>query len=93
VLQQHRPSLPAFARSSPAGEDLLDRHTTKPVDLAPLMQKSVTFAWELMFTRPAFQTPDMIVQHQILDEAAALIEAGTLKSTAATRLAPSTPPI
>ena len=80
---------PAFARLiAPQGRICSIVNTTKPVDLAPLMQKSVTFAWELMFTRPAFQTPDMIVQHQILDEAAALIEAGTLKSTAATRLAP-----
>src|SRR6266850_955793 len=62
--------------------------TQKPVDLAPLMQKSVTFAWELMFTRPMFQTADMLAQHQILDETATLVEAGTLKTTATTRLSP-----
>ena len=80
---------PAFAAIiAPQGKICSIVNTTKPVDLAPLMQKSVTFAWELMFTRPAFQTADMIVQHQILDEAAALVEAGTLTTTAATRLAP-----
>ena len=55
--------------------------TPAPLDLGPLMAKSVTFAWELMFTRPAYQTADMIVQHQILDETAALIEKGVLRTT------------
>jgi NADPH:quinone reductase-like Zn-dependent oxidoreductase len=50
------------------------------------MAKSVTFAWELMFTRPAYQTPDMIVQHEILDEAAALFDKGVLRTTMTTNL-------
>jgi zinc-binding alcohol dehydrogenase family protein len=80
---------PAFASLiAPKGKICSIVNTTKPVDLAPLMQKSVTFAWELMFTRPMFQTADMAVQHQILDETAALVEAGTLQTTAATRLSP-----
>ena len=80
---------PGFAPIiAPQGKICSIVNTTKPVDLAPLMQKSVTFAWELMFTRPMFQTADMLVQHQILDETAALVEAGTLKTTAATRLSP-----
>jgi NADPH:quinone reductase len=80
---------PAFAALiAPQGKICSIVNTTKPVDLAPLMQKSVTFAWELMFTRPMFQTADMIVQHQILDATAGLVEAGTLRTTAATRLAP-----
>jgi zinc-binding alcohol dehydrogenase family protein len=80
---------PGFAAIiAPQGKICSIVNTTKPVDLAPLMQKSVTFAWELMFTRPMFQTADMLVQHQILDETATLVEAGTLKTTAATRLSP-----
>ena len=80
---------PAFAALiAPQGRICSIVNTTKPVDLAPLMQKSVTFAWELMFTRPMFQTADMIVQHQILDATAGLVEAGTLRTTAATRLSP-----
>jgi NADPH:quinone reductase len=55
--------------------------TQKPVDLAPLMAKSVTFAWELMFTRPMFETDDMRAQHECLNEAAALVEKGTLRTT------------
>jgi zinc-binding alcohol dehydrogenase family protein len=80
---------PAFAGIiAPQGKICSIVGTQRPVDLAPLMQKSVTFAWELMFTRPTFQTPDMQLQHQILDEAAALVEEDTLKSTVATRLSP-----
>jgi zinc-binding alcohol dehydrogenase family protein len=80
---------PAFAGIiAPQGKICSIVATQKPVDLAPLMQKSVTFAWELMFTRPTFQTPDMQLQHQILDEAAALVEQDTLKTTVATRLGP-----
>ena len=80
---------PAFASIiAPQGKICAIVSTQKPVDLAPLMQKSVTFAWELMFTRPTFQTSDLVAQHQILDEAATLVEAGTLKSTIATRLDP-----
>ncbi|MBM3221389.1 MAG: zinc-binding alcohol dehydrogenase family protein [Candidatus Rokubacteria bacterium] len=55
--------------------------TSKPLDLGPLMAKSATFAWELMFTRPAYHTADMIAQHAILDEAAALVEKGVLRTT------------
>ncbi len=60
--------------------------TQAPLDLGPLMAKSVTFAWELMFTRPAYQTADMIVQHAILDEAAALVDKGVLRTTLTTNL-------
>ena len=58
----------------------------KPVDLTPLMGKSVSLSWEFMFTRSSFKTPDMIEQHNLLDATAALIEAGTLKTTVATNL-------
>ena len=57
-----------------------------PLDLGPLMAKSVTFAWELMFTRPAYQTADMIVQHEILDAAATLVDKGELRTTMTTNL-------
>jgi NADPH2:quinone reductase len=51
------------------------------VDLAPLFQKSVSFSWELMYTRTMFQTADMIRQHQILDELADLYDQGRIKPT------------
>jgi NADPH:quinone reductase len=41
--------------------------------------KSVTHAWELMFTRAKYQTADMIEQHKLLDRIAGWIDRGTIK--------------
>jgi zinc-binding alcohol dehydrogenase family protein len=54
----------------------------EPLDLRLVKFKSVSIHWEAMFTRPMFSTPDMIRQHEILDEVAALVEAGALRATA-----------
>ncbi|GFZ76571.1 hypothetical protein GCM10008018_22500 [Paenibacillus marchantiophytorum] len=62
--------------------------TEQPLNLTLLKNKSVTFVWELMFTRSMFQTADMIEQHHLLDEVAQLIAAGTLRSTLAERFSP-----
>jgi len=51
------------------------------LDAGKLMGKSATLAWELMFTRSSFQTPDMIEQHRILDRVADLVDAGRLRTT------------
>jgi len=51
------------------------------LDIAPLKSKSVTVSWEMVFTRPLFQTPDMSEQHHILNEVANLVDAGVLMST------------
>jgi NADPH:quinone reductase-like Zn-dependent oxidoreductase len=58
------------------------------LDLLPLKAKSISFHWELMFTRSLFQTPDMIAQHELLDRVADLVDAGTIRSTLTTRLSP-----
>lgn len=58
------------------------------LDMDLLFSKSVTFAWELMFTRSMFQTKDMIKQHEILNKLADFIEDGKLKTTLAERLEP-----
>jgi NADPH:quinone reductase-like Zn-dependent oxidoreductase len=34
-----------------------------------------------MFTRSLFETPDMVRQHEILERVAALVDAGTLRTT------------
>jgi NADPH2:quinone reductase len=52
-----------------------------PVILSQLKRKSVSFHWELMYTRSLFQTEDMIEQHHILHTVADLFDDGTLKST------------
>jgi zinc-binding alcohol dehydrogenase family protein len=53
----------------------------KTLDAMPLKLKAISLHWELMFTRPLFETPDMIRQHEILERVAALVDAGTLRTT------------
>lgn len=55
--------------------------TSAPVDIRPLMRKSATFSWELMFTRSMFGTPDMIEQHRLLNEVSRLVDSGKVRST------------
>lgn len=55
--------------------------SSDPVALNKLKNKSVSFSWELMYTRSIFQTEDMIEQHHILNTVADLLDNGTLKST------------
>lgn len=52
-----------------------------PVALNKLKNKSVSFSWELMYTRSMFETADMQEQHNILNKIADLLDNGTLKST------------
>lgn len=60
--------------------------TASPVDLELLKAKSATFAWEFMFTRSKFQTPDMGAQGKLLEETAGLIDIGRIKSIVGERL-------
>jgi NADPH2:quinone reductase len=53
-----------------------------------LKSKSVGLAFESMFTRSVQGTPDMIRQHEILSEVAALVDAGRLRSTLTAVLGP-----
>ena len=55
-------------------------------DLLSLKKKSIAFCWEAMFTRPLYQTRDMVAQHELLEETAALVDAGVLHSTVAENL-------
>lgn len=60
------------------------------LDLSPLKSKSQTWHWELMFTRPLY-APDDPYQHELLDEVARMVDAGTLRTTLTTKLTPITP--
>ncbi|HVK53746.1 MAG TPA: zinc-binding alcohol dehydrogenase family protein [Burkholderiales bacterium] len=51
------------------------------LDVMPLKRKAASVHWESMFTRSIFNTPDMIGQHQLLNETAELIDAGVIVST------------
>jgi NADPH:quinone reductase-like Zn-dependent oxidoreductase len=44
------------------------------VDLLPLKEKSITWHWEMMFTRPLYQTDDMSEQQLLLTRAAELVD-------------------
>ncbi len=55
--------------------------SSNPVALNSLKSKSVSFSWELMYTRSMFQTEDMIEQHHILNKVADLLDEGVLKTT------------
>lgn len=46
-----------------------------------LKSKSVSLHWELMFTRSMFGTEDMIGQHRLLNEMAALVDSGLIRTT------------
>jgi zinc-binding alcohol dehydrogenase family protein len=51
------------------------------LDVTKLKRKSISLHWEFMFTRSMFKTDDMQAQHQLLNEAAALIDEGYLQTT------------
>ena len=57
-----------------------------PLDLRVFKTKSISIHWEAMFTRPLFHTADMTRQHEILNEVAALADAGLLRATATRNL-------
>ncbi|HYO70605.1 MAG TPA: zinc-binding alcohol dehydrogenase family protein [Archangium sp.] len=62
--------------------------TSQPVDLGRLMGKSVSFSWELMFTRSRFQTQDLEEQHRALKQMAGWIDSGRLRTTLTEKLSP-----
>ncbi|MBB6559024.1 zinc-binding alcohol dehydrogenase family protein [Acidovorax soli] len=57
----------------------------KALDVMPFKRKSVSIHWELMFTRSLFGTADMVGQHRLLNEVAALVDAGLVRTTLAER--------
>nr|WP_237150327.1 zinc-binding alcohol dehydrogenase family protein [Planococcus maritimus] len=57
--------------------------------LAPsLFGKSVTFVYELMYTRSMYQTKDMIDQHHLLNELSDWADMGKIRSTLNDRMTP-----
>ncbi|WP_433675355.1 zinc-binding alcohol dehydrogenase family protein [Microbacterium gorillae] len=56
-----------------------------PRDVSPLMQKSIAWLWELMFTDPLF-LPDSRHQQWILDQVAGLVDSGVVRATSTTNL-------
>lgn len=57
------------------------------LDLLPLKAKSISWHWELMFTRPLFEPADP-AHHLLLTEVAALVDAGDVRTTLTRTLTP-----
>ncbi|KAF2507404.1 zinc-binding alcohol dehydrogenase family protein [Flavobacterium foetidum] len=55
--------------------------SAEPIVLNKLKSKSVSFSWELMYTRSMYQTDDIQEQHAILNKTAALLDSGILRHT------------
>jgi zinc-binding alcohol dehydrogenase family protein len=81
-LSDPAPLMPQLAELlAPQGHvcSLVEACADLPMNL--LRAKSITFSWEGMFTRSMFRTADMARQGEILNDVAALVDAGVLKST------------
>ncbi|WP_025333128.1 zinc-binding alcohol dehydrogenase family protein [Paenibacillus sabinae] len=73
---------------APQGKICSIVETEEPLDLNLLKNKSATFTWEFMFTRSLYQTPDMIKQHELLNENARLIDSRVIRTTLTDLLEP-----
>jgi len=51
------------------------------LDVMALKRKSLSLHWELMFTRPLFETDDMQAQHDLLQRVSRLVDEGVLRTT------------
>jgi NADPH2:quinone reductase len=69
----------------------IPRQPPRPRDVSPLKGRSIAWHWELMFTRPLEETPDMIEQHRLLNRVAQLVDDGRLRPTTTRTLTPITP--
>jgi len=82
----HWASLPTLVK--PQGQIVSIVETGVPLNLDILKNKSLSFSWELMFTRAMYRTPDMIEQHRLLNRIADWVDAGKLRTTLSKRLSP-----
>lgn len=53
----------------------------EPIDVRLLKRKCISLHWELMFTRPLFNTPDIQAQHDLLNAVSAMVDAGRIRTT------------
>ena len=74
----------------PQGEICAILPALKPLHPA-FFSKSVTFTYELMYTRSVYQTEDMIAQHHILTQLADWVDEGKVRSTMTKHLSPLSP--
>jgi|SRR5579883_2805425 len=78
ATDQHFPAIVEIV--APQGKfGLIDDPRT--LDALPFKRKSASIHWEFMYTRPVFATADMIAQHRLLNEVAALVDDGLIRTT------------
>lgn len=70
----------------PQGHIVSITGSSKPLDLNVLKRKSVSFSWELMYTRSMYDTEDIAMQHEILNKIGKMIESGEFRTTLTTTL-------
>jgi NADPH2:quinone reductase len=58
------------------------------LDIVAFKRKAVSVHWELMFTRPLYDTPDLIEQGILLDKVAGLVDSGKIRTTLTQTLSP-----
>ncbi|HWS74317.1 MAG TPA: zinc-binding alcohol dehydrogenase family protein [Quisquiliibacterium sp.] len=60
----------------------------EPIDVRLLKARCASLHWEAMFTRSSFETPDMAEQGRLLNQVAALVDEGLLRTTHSATLGP-----
>lgn len=83
---EHFPALAEVIR--PQGTICTIVENARPLAVEKLKNKSAALAWEFMFARPMFGTPDMAEQGAILARIARLVDEGVLRTTLSQRLSP-----
>ena len=73
---------------APQGAIVLIVGNKNPLNVDAVRAKSAAICFELMFTRPRFQTADMIEQHKLLNQVADWLDAGKLRGTLKETLSP-----
>jgi NADPH:quinone reductase len=66
---------------TPQSAMALIENPVRPLDIVKLKPKSISLHWEFIFTRSRYETPDMGKQGRLLNEVAALVDAGRIQST------------
>ncbi|HYY60456.1 MAG TPA: zinc-binding dehydrogenase, partial [Burkholderiales bacterium] len=85
-LDAHWPAMADLVAPQGAVVAIVGNRDPLPMDI--VRSKSATVCWELMFTRPRFQTPDMSEQHKLLNQVAEWLDNGKLRSTLRETLSP-----
>lgn len=75
-----------IAAMAPQSAMVLIENPARPLDITKLKPKSISLHWEFMFTRSRYETPDLGEQGRLLNDVAALVDAGRIVSTVQTNL-------